>query len=50
MGLGRCVATHRICTIMQKNALWYLSTGVILAYLPIFDIILAAVFWMHCSL
>ena len=39
--------TERCSTGSQCN---FLSTGVILAYLLVFDRILAALFWMHCNL
>ena len=35
------------CSTGQCN---FLSTGVILAYLLVFDTILAALCWMHCNL
>ena len=39
--------TVRSSTVSQCN---FLLTGVILAYLLVFDTILAALFWMHCNL
>ena len=34
MGLGRCVVTHIICTIMQTkfHALWSLSPGMYIVF------------------
>ena len=35
--------------IQQEAKANFLSTGIVLVYLLVFDIILAALFWMHCN-